>query len=104
MKFLPGYSIKYDDGFWADIQNVIDWYDSISLQVCNKFLDQFWFTELRLKENPFAFRKVDKTGFRRIVLKQFPYKLYFRIDQTTIFVIALIHSSRSNRYIKKRLK
>jgi mRNA-degrading endonuclease RelE of RelBE toxin-antitoxin system len=100
---LRRYVVKYDEAFWQDLKEVIDWYDEFSKEVTDKFLAQFSFAESRIKENPLAFGKVSKMGFRRIKLRRFPYKMYFKVEANTVFVIALIHVARSNRYINKRL-
>ena len=98
------YNIEYDDGFWQDIKDIINWYDAISLNLTNRFLDEVWFAESRISLNPNAFRRVSHSGFRKIPLKKFPYKIFFRTKGKTVFVIAIIHTSRSNKYIKRRLK
>jgi toxin ParE1/3/4 len=98
------YSIEYTDAFWQDIRDAINWYDAIATNLTNRFLDEVWFAESRISLNPNAFRKVTHSGFRKISLEKFPYKLFFRIEEQTIFVIALIHTARSNKHIKRRLK
>jgi hypothetical protein len=98
------YLIKYDEGFWQDLKETIDWYDDKSEDLGTKLLDDIWLAEEKLKVNPLAFNKISKSNFRRILLTTFPYKIFFRIEGSNIYIIALIHSSRSNRYIKRRLK
>jgi hypothetical protein len=55
-----------------------------------------------IKENPFAFSFV-KTPVRRCLIKKFPYKIYYLIDQATIVIIGIAHVKRSNRFLKKKL-
>jgi plasmid stabilization system protein ParE len=86
------------------IGSVINWYDAISPDIGDRFLEEFWFAESRIADNPNAFSKVTRGGFRRLVLKKSPYKIYFRVKDKTVFIVALIHAARSKRYIKKRLK
>jgi hypothetical protein len=101
---VHAYTIRYTDAFWQDIKDVINWYDAISPGLTNRFLDEVWFAESRLSLNPNAFRKVTHSGFRKISLKKFPYKMFFRTEEQTVFILALIHTARSNKYIKRRLK
>ncbi len=96
--------IIYTEEFWDDIKDVIYKYDTISINLGNKFLDQIWFAEERIYSNPHAFSKITKSGFRRCLLRKFPYKIFFRIKENKIMVIALIHKSRSTTHIKKRLR
>ena len=101
---MPAYEIQYDDSFWQDIKDIINWYDAFSQNLTNRFLDEVWFAELRIATNPNAFRKISHSEFRRASLKKFPYKIFFSTENKTVFVIAIIHTSRSNKYIKRRLK
>ncbi|MEP6583832.1 MAG: type II toxin-antitoxin system RelE/ParE family toxin [Ginsengibacter sp.] len=96
--------IVYTETFWDDIKEVIHKYDTVSINLGDRFLDQIWFAEARIQANPHAFSKITKSGFRRCLLRKFPYKIFFRIKENKIIVIALIHKSRSNRHIKRRLK
>ncbi len=52
---MNAYTIHYDDGFWQDIKNVINWYDAISPDIGDRFLEEFWFAESRIADNPNAF-------------------------------------------------
>jgi hypothetical protein len=36
---VNAYTIQYDDGFWQGIKNVINWYDAISPDIGNSFLE-----------------------------------------------------------------
>ncbi len=101
---MNAYTIQYDDGFWQDIKNVINWYDAISPDIGNSFLEEFWFAESRIADKPNAFSKGTHSGFRRVLLKKSPYKIYFKVKDKTVFIVALIHAARSKRYVKKRLK
>ena len=101
---MNAYTIQYDDGFWQDIKNVINWYDAISPDIGERFLEEFWFAESRIAHNPNAFSKVTHSGFRRVLLKKSPYKIYFKVKDKAIFIVGLIHAARSKRYVKKRLK
>ena len=98
------FTVRYVEEFWEDLKPPIDWYDEISKPLASKFLDQIWKAENKVCINPLAFYKTSKTGFRRILLRDFPYKIYFKIEVDVIYFIALKHTSRSNRFVGKRLK
>ena len=38
-----------------------------------------------------------------MVMRKFPYKLFYKIYADEIVVLAIIHARRSNRYLEKRL-
>jgi plasmid stabilization system protein ParE len=98
---LNAYTIQYDDGFWQDIKNVINWYDAISPDIGDRFLEEFWFAESRIADNPNAFSKVTHSGFRRVLLKKSPYKIYFKVEDKTIFVVALIHQRQLLHFLQQ---
>jgi hypothetical protein len=100
---MKSYEIIYTEGFWNDIKIVLFQYDLISMNLGDRFLDQIWFSEARIFSNPQAFSRITKSGFRRCLLKNFPYKICYRIHENKIVVIALIHESRSNKFIKRKL-
>lgn len=98
------YSILYTNHFEADLSAALKWYDEISLDIGDKFQIAFYTAEGRLLQNPLAFSFLKGTKYRRIILKNFPFKMIYNIDSKSIYVIALIHTARSNRFIKNRLK
>jgi hypothetical protein len=101
---LKDYFIKCDDNSITDIQEVVSWYDSIDSDITNRFLEQITFAESIIKNNPLIFGRSTKIRFGKYTLTRFPYKIYYRVSNTKIFIAALIHSSRSNKYFKLRLK
>jgi plasmid stabilization system protein ParE len=98
------FRIEYDKSVETEVREILDWYKEKSASLALNFLYQLKIAEKNLLLNPFAFRVVSIHGIRRIVLKKFPYKVYFRENNDIIFILAIIHQSRSNRYIRKRLK
>ncbi len=98
------YTLYYSNDFEADFKNAIAWYDEISPDIGDKFENSFYHTEKRLLQNPLAFSFIKRTKYKRVLLKNFPYKMAYKIENNIIYVIALIHTARSNRFIKKRLK
>src|SRR6266487_3687968 len=56
----------------------------------------------RILNNPEAFTKINKgSRIRRIILEKFPYKIFFTFTEAGIEILAIIHASRSNAYIKR---
>ena len=56
----------------------------------------------RIRSLPEGYREV-APGVRRVIVKRFPYGLYYRIDSDQIAIIALYHCKRDPRGWKKRL-
>lgn len=97
------YSIKYSAEAIEDLKVISKYYGQISVSLKNRFKDALLNSERELLLNPSAFSKVNFRDFRRIRLKKFPYKVMYRIENNTIYVFCVLHTARSNRYIKKRL-
>jgi len=59
----------------------------------------------KILSNPSSFASVNKRSkYRRCLADTFPYKIYYRVSEKEITVVAIIHTSRSNSLIKRRLK
>jgi len=98
------YTIKYSDESIEDLSAIASHYEEINVSLKVRLKDSVMTAETDLLRNPFAFAKVSFKDFRRILLKKFPYKMIYRIENDKIHVFAVLHQSRSNRYIRKRLK
>lgn len=42
-------------------------------------------------------------GFRRYILSRFPYSIIYRVEDNTLFVVAVMHNSRKPYYWVSRL-
>lgn len=71
-----------------------------------RFLNELYNISLeKICSNPYAFRKVRKnSSIRRFVMKRFPYKIFYDTSTLPFKIIAVIHTSRSSRYLKRRLR
>jgi hypothetical protein len=41
---------------------------------------------------------------KRVLLKKFPYKLFYTYTENTVIILGVTHAKRSNAYLRKRLK
>jgi len=98
------YTIKYSGESIEDLSAIAKHYKEISISLKVRLKDAVLKAEADLLRNPFAFSKVRFKDFRRILLKKFPYKVIYRTEGEKIYVFAVLHQARSNRYIRKRLK
>jgi ParE toxin of type II toxin-antitoxin system, parDE len=95
------YKIFYTTQFENELHEAIDWYLDIS---DSKFISQIDIIASTLTVNPLIYPTVKKSKFRRGILNSFPYKVIFRINNKDVYIIALMHTARSNKFIKRRLK
>ncbi|MBP6431822.1 MAG: type II toxin-antitoxin system RelE/ParE family toxin [Ferruginibacter sp.] len=79
----------------------MDWYLSISDSLAVKFISQIDYITSTLVINPLIYPTVKKSKFRRGILNSFPYKVIFRINNKDVYIIALIHTARSNKLLKE---
>ena len=98
------YTLYYTNHFEADFTKATAWYDEISLDIGDKFQIAFSNAENRLLQNPLAHSFLKGTKYKRILFKNFPFKMFYNINGKNMYVIALIHTARSNRFVKNRLK
>ena len=98
------YSVVYESKFWLDFDEATDWYGNISVGLVLRFRDEMYKRIDIAIRNPFAYRKFAKSNHRRILFSKFPYKIIYLVEENTIYFLALIHTSRSNKFIKTKLK
>ena len=88
---------------FLDLDEAINWYEHEQKGLAARFYKSFETAIERIKKNPDAFANVTPE-VKRILLKKFPYKVFYSISENTIFILGVSHSKRSNAYIRKRLK
>lgn len=87
---------------WLDISNSSDYYELISVRLRKRFEQEF-ISYLKKLETGVASFKLYKQKYRRVNMSSFPFKIYYKEDATSIVVVAVIHTARGNRFLKKRL-
>ena len=99
------YSIEIRDDAQEDVSKIADWYLAISSSLTERFNAELIQSFYKIQSYPLAFAAVKKRSqYRRFIMKIFPYKIYYRVEENHITVVAIIHVKRSNPYIKRRLK
>ena len=88
---------------WFDLVGAMLWYDSRRESLGREFFKEFEVAIDRTKINPNAFREIIPE-VKRILIKRFPYKVFYTVSENTIYIIGVLHVSRSNTFIKKRLR
>jgi len=102
---MSNYSLVIRDAAQQDAAKICRWYSNRSSNTEERFRKELLDSFFKIQEFPEAYFNVNsKSHFRRYLMDIFPYKIFYRIDGNLVIVVAIIHSSRSNRYIKSRLK
>ncbi|MEO7960071.1 MAG: type II toxin-antitoxin system RelE/ParE family toxin [Ginsengibacter sp.] len=81
---------------------IFDWYERKLNGLGDTFINELEIAKNDLLNNPLSYAKWNK-GIRRMVMRKFPYKLFYKVYDYRIVILAIIHARRSNRYIKRRL-
>lgn len=83
-----------------DIERVADWYeqrrDGLGLEFTDRVLDAIE----AIERNPLAYTKVIGDA-RRTLLDQFPYALWYKVENDAI-IIACLHHKRDTRHARER--
>ena len=87
-----------------ELQNIAQWYEEKAPYLGDRFLEAVNESLKKILESPTAFAYHKTTKLRRYILPHFPYRIFYLIDGTRIKVIDVIHTSRSKKYIRRRLR
>lgn len=85
----------------AEIVEALDWYEVRAQGMGRRLFGEIDALALRIVANPPQFPVVYKT-VRRARLRQFPYSLFFRIEDEIVHVLACFHASREPRRWQRR--
>ena len=85
----------------ADILEAFRWYESKRLGLGHAFVEVVDDAFERLAEAPSSV-PVAYRDLRRLVLRRFPYVVYFRMVEDTIQVFGVMHGRRDLRVLRRR--
>jgi plasmid stabilization system protein ParE len=76
-----------------DVRKGYDWYEEQRPGLGDVFLKRVEECLASIRRNPKAFQAVAKDA-RRAVVKQFPYVVFFKIEEKITYVYAVFHTSQ----------
>ncbi|HVV49651.1 MAG TPA: type II toxin-antitoxin system RelE/ParE family toxin [Polyangia bacterium] len=85
----------------ADVRAAFEWYEQQRDGLGGEFLAELANAERALQTNPLAFRILRRDA-RRIMLRRFPYQLFYRVTTDVVVVVACFHGRRSPKRLDKR--
>lgn len=86
----------------AEVVDAQDWYESRHPGLGMRFREEVEAAVLRLQENPHQFPIMFR-DVHRARLRKFPYGLFFRVEISTLVVIACFHGSRDPQQWERRV-
>ena len=91
-------------GVLDDVTEAADWYDhEASVDIGDRFLETFYAYLPLIEQGSEGYQTIYK-GFRRVLLRPFPYSLYYRNHEDWAVVSIVVHSARNPRLIKQLLR
>lgn len=85
----------------ADILEAFRWYESKRVGLGEDFVDEVDAAFVRVTEVPGSFPIVYR-GLRRVVLRRFPYLVYFRHEEDLVQVFGVLHGRRDRKILRRR--
>jgi toxin ParE2 len=87
----------------AELDDAVNWYDTISLDLGNAFLNEAARVFSLIEQYPDAWHPIGQ-NIRRCRLMRFPYGVIYASEGTDQLIIALAHLHRGPLYWRDRLK
>ena len=85
-----------------DLSAAFQWYEGRRIGLGHDFLLQVDAGFRFLERTPLVFPEIYR-GIRRHLIKRFPYKIYYLVEETTVVILAVVHGGRDPQWIRKRL-
>jgi plasmid stabilization system protein ParE len=79
----------------ADLQDAGSWYESQRPGLGDELLNEISHAVRLLEEQPER-RPVYYNGFRRLLARRFPYKIFYRIEGDRIIIFRILHAKRDH--------
>jgi toxin ParE1/3/4 len=79
----------------TDLREAYNWYQTQRPGLGDEFLVSIADAFTRLESEPHHF-PVFYRGFRRVLIRRFPYRLFFRIEKDTAVVFRVLHVARDH--------
>ena len=99
------YRVKVDQNAEAELDEAMAWYEAKQTGLGLRLLDEFYDTVSFLKERPEIYSPV-YMNFRRAPVKQFPFVVFYAIDeaQKQVIILSVWHTNRDPEKIESKLK
>lgn len=95
------WKVIYDRAVQADLSEILAWYAEFGPRLPQMFELAFDDSIRAIIDRPFSFGIVF-SDIRRAPVRQFRHGVFFRLRECTIYVLGLIHGSRSFEVLKER--
>ncbi len=84
-----------------DLEDAARWYEEQQQGLGHQFLDEAMRTFTTIAEQPTMYPDFGR-GAHRALIRRFPFGIYYRIEESAVVVLAVMHGSRHPRHWKSR--
>lgn len=95
------WAVIYDRAVQVELGAVLAWYTERGARLAQVFETAFDKSVGAIIERPFSFGVVFQ-DIRRAPVGRFPHGVFFRVRERTIYVLGVVHGSRSFDVLKER--
>jgi toxin ParE1/3/4 len=85
-----------------DVAEAEDWYEEREPGLGVQFRAEIYDAIARISDTPSFYPEL-LYGNRRLVLRRFPYNIWFRVTGPGVLIMAVIHGKRGSRHVRSRL-
>ncbi|WP_339134952.1 MAG: type II toxin-antitoxin system RelE/ParE family toxin [Candidatus Electrothrix sp. GW3-4] len=101
---MPKYSVDLHPDVYPELEYSRTWYERQATNLGIKFLNEVDQAIETVRDSPEIWPLLDKdSGIRRYIIHRFPYGLIYRVKETVIQVIAVMHLHRQPDYWRERV-
>jgi toxin ParE1/3/4 len=86
-----------------EITTAFNWYELQVEGLGLKFKTEVDGYMKRIQTNPKLFQNIYKE-FKHAVLKKFPFRIFFTVENKTIFIFGIFHTKRNPAIIARRIR
>ena len=99
------FTLRISANALADTIEIFSWYETKAQDLGEQFLNDLEITYQHILSHPTAFARFKKgSKARKKLLSIFPYKVFYLVEDGEVKILAIIHTSRSQKFLKKRIK
>jgi toxin ParE1/3/4 len=80
----------------ADLLEAAKWYDAQRATLGEQFLGEISRAFRRLETSPECHPSYYQ-GFRRLLIRRFPFKVFYRIEGNDVIIVRVLHAKRDHR-------
>ncbi|QQR81868.1 MAG: type II toxin-antitoxin system RelE/ParE family toxin [Deltaproteobacteria bacterium] len=98
---MKKYQVRLTDKAEEDVRDIFQWHEIKLTGLGYRFIFSLEAAFASIERVPLGFRKIHK-NIRRVLLKRFPYGVFYVVEKEQLVVVAVIHHKRNPTLWKKR--